>query len=98
MKKLSKIKLQNAVALEEQEMKRIYGGSGSGGSGSSGGSGGSGGNVSCTTSCGSGFTTVGPDYFDTSAEWASYLFEMNELLCGSTGAVTCSGEEMEFNF
>jgi|LSQX01.1.fsa_nt_gb natural product precursor len=38
MKTLSKIKLQNAVALEEQEMKRIYGGSGS-----SGGSGGSGG-------------------------------------------------------
>jgi natural product precursor len=28
MKTLSKIKLQNAVALEEQEMKRIYGGSG----------------------------------------------------------------------
>lgn len=31
MKKLSKIKLQNAVVLEEQEMKKIYGGSGSGG-------------------------------------------------------------------
>ncbi len=30
MKKLSKIKLQNAVVLEEQEMKKIYGGSGSG--------------------------------------------------------------------
>jgi len=30
MKTLSKIKLQNAVALEEQEMKRILGGSGSG--------------------------------------------------------------------
>ena len=28
MKKLSKIKLQNAVVLESQEMKLIYGGSG----------------------------------------------------------------------
>jgi len=28
MKKLSKIRLQNAVMLEEQEMKQIYGGSG----------------------------------------------------------------------
>lgn len=28
MKKLSKIKLQNAVILEDQEMKKIYGGSG----------------------------------------------------------------------
>lgn len=38
MKKLSKIKLQNAVVLEEQEMKMIYGGSdGSGGSGIGGG-------------------------------------------------------------
>lgn len=30
MKKLSKIKLQNAVKLEEKEMKGIFGGSGSG--------------------------------------------------------------------
>lgn len=30
MKKLSKIKLQNAVVLENKEMKSIYGGSGSG--------------------------------------------------------------------
>ncbi len=29
MKKLSKIKLQNAVVLENREMKAIYGGSGS---------------------------------------------------------------------
>lgn len=35
MKKLSKIKLQNAVVLEDREMKVIYGGSG--GSGGSGG-------------------------------------------------------------
>ncbi len=28
MKKLSRVKLQNALVLEEQEMKRIYGGSG----------------------------------------------------------------------
>lgn len=28
MKQLSKIKLQNSILLEEQEMKRIYGGSG----------------------------------------------------------------------
>lgn len=52
MKTLSKIKLQNAVALEEQEMKRILGGSGSGGSGSgSGGSGGSGSSGSGATWC-----------------------------------------------
>ena len=31
MKKLSKIKLQNAVVLENQEMKMIFGGSGIGG-------------------------------------------------------------------
>ncbi|MEA4918957.1 TIGR04149 family rSAM-modified RiPP [Proteiniphilum sp.] len=44
MKKLSKIKLQNAVVLENSEMKAIYGGSGgAGGSGGTGGSGGSGG-------------------------------------------------------
>lgn len=30
MKKLSKIKLQNAVVLEDKEMKVIYGGSGGG--------------------------------------------------------------------
>jgi natural product precursor len=30
MKKLGKIHLKNALILEEQEMKRIYGGSGSG--------------------------------------------------------------------
>lgn len=33
MKKLSKIKLQSAVVLDNQEMKMIFGGSGSGGSG-----------------------------------------------------------------
>ncbi len=33
MKKLSKIKLLNAVVLENSEMKAIYGGSGSGGNG-----------------------------------------------------------------
>lgn len=37
MKKLSKIKLQNAVVLENSEMKAIYGGSG--GAGGSGGMG-----------------------------------------------------------
>ncbi|WP_416349539.1 TIGR04149 family rSAM-modified RiPP [Proteiniphilum sp.] len=43
MKKLNKIKLQNAVVLENSEMKAIYGGSGGGGgSGSGSGSGGSG--------------------------------------------------------
>ena len=39
MKKLSKIKLQNAVVLENSEMKAIYGGSGGGGGSGSGGSG-----------------------------------------------------------
>lgn len=39
MKKLNKIKLQNAVVLENSEMKAIYGGSGGGGGSGSGGSG-----------------------------------------------------------
>ena len=37
MKKLSKIKLQNAVVLENQEMKVIFGGSGANSSSCSGG-------------------------------------------------------------
>lgn len=34
MKKLSKIKLQNAIVLEESVMKTVFGGSGGSGSGS----------------------------------------------------------------
>ena len=91
MKKLGKIQLQNALVLEEREMKSIYGGSSGGGSSSGGG------NASCITSCGSGFTTVGPSYFETGAEWAQYLWEMNEILCGTIGTVSCSGYNWEIN-
>ncbi len=46
MKKLSKIRLQNAVVLEDSEMKAIYGGSG--------GNGGSGSAEECTLHCNDG--------------------------------------------
>ena len=51
MKKLSKIKLQNVVVLEESEMKAIYGGSGGSGGSGTACSGGGINNKTCSGEC-----------------------------------------------